>query len=356
MHLVKAEYHIIKTCPVCQHQLSYGPLFIFETFDPSSRGTCTMLVPVIISYHNAIQFIFPLFPCLVYIVYERIFLVSILFINGSNFVFHMSVNTFRNFHYTDNTGGTILLKGEKSQVLQTVNSLTELLSSGISAETRKPLCCSPFTWYNLAHTCPVSPPYWTKFGGNTPLTHLSKATRAEKRWTLVPVDKPTEKAVRGLVQATWAEQLVGKGRDAVNLNHKRIRVDKVERIENIDVFSKYAAKRLEQFRMLAEEGSSTLTPLEHAPIKTQGAIATTLKSTSILYEDIFPEINEYYMFHGTKPDVVQTLMMQGLDCRMSDDKAMFGTGIYGAETSTKADQYAGTVYSAHVPVGNMRFM
>jgi hypothetical protein len=46
------------------------------------------------------------------------------------------------------------------------------------------------------------------------------------------------------------------------------------------------------------------------------------------------------LFHGTKPDVVDGVVNQGLDSRLGG-KGLFGSGIYLAESSTKADQYAG---------------
>ncbi|XP_069130993.1 protein mono-ADP-ribosyltransferase PARP15-like isoform X2 [Argopecten irradians] len=239
----------------------------------------------------------------------------------------------------DSSGTSMLLKGERSQVAKISKQLTSATSGGMPSEIGKALKCSPSTWYNLAHDSPISPPYWCSFRAGTPLTVLSKTNRTGKRWTLVTVDGPTKKAIRKLVQSTWNDKLVGKGRDAVNLSHKRIKVDKVERIEHIDLYSRYASKRHEYFRILAEEGSNVLTPLEDINVQNKGAIATLPKEGSVLYEDIFPEINEHYMFHGTKPDVLQTVLRQGLDCRMGNENAMFGMGIYGAETSTKADQY-----------------
>jgi len=52
-------------------------------------------------------------------------------------------------------------------------------------------------------------------------------------------------------------------------------------------------------------------------------------------------INEYYMFHGTKKDVLHIIGNQGFDQRLCRNGALFGSGVYFAESSTKADQYAG---------------
>jgi len=60
-----------------------------------------------------------------------------------------------------------------------------------------------------------------------------------------------------------------------------------------------------------------------------------------LDKNLISEINEYYLLHGTKPQVKESIIRDGLDFRMASDKPMFGKGAYCAESSTKADQYAG---------------
>ena len=60
-----------------------------------------------------------------------------------------------------------------------------------------------------------------------------------------------------------------------------------------------------------------------------------------LDKNLISEINEYYLLHGTKPQVKENIIRDGLDFRMASDKPMFGKGAYCAESSTKADQYAG---------------
>jgi hypothetical protein len=57
------------------------------------------------------------------------------------------------------------------------------------------------------------------------------------------------------------------------------------------------------------------------------------------------QINEHYFFHGTKTEVLPKIFSQGLDFRLAE-KVMLGRGAYGAESSTKSDQYAGMLASA----------
>ena len=53
------------------------------------------------------------------------------------------------------------------------------------------------------------------------------------------------------------------------------------------------------------------------------------------------QVNEHYLFHGTKSDFVDAIINDGLDCRIASDNAMLGRGIYASESATKADQYTG---------------
>jgi len=56
---------------------------------------------------------------------------------------------------------------------------------------------------------------------------------------------------------------------------------------------------------------------------------------------VIPEINESYLFHGTKTDTVDSILYDGIDNRLGGDRLLFGRGAYFAETATKADQYPG---------------
>lgn len=66
-----------------------------------------------------------------------------------------------------------------------------------------------------------------------------------------------------------------------------------------------------------------------------------LADLSTLETVLVPQINEYFLLHGTKRDKVDVIANQGLDSRLAAS-VYFGSGIYYAESSTKADQYAGS--------------
>ena len=151
------------------------------------------------------------------------------------------------------------------------------------------------------------------------------------------MDYSTFKAVQKVVQDTWKPQFVGHGRDAQGLGgYSRINVKKVERIENSEIFVKYYQKRQDFFRKAVKIG--TFKRLENVKHSTS-AVLTEKNLTDILLKDLYPEVNEHYLFHGTRN--VKTIINQGLDEKLAGSGAMFGPGIYFAESSTKADQYAG---------------
>ena len=64
---------------------------------------------------------------------------------------------------------------------------------------------------------------------------------------------------------------------------------------------------------------------------------------SQLSKSLVSEINEYFLFHGTKHSGLKSIEDHGLDNRLSSN-SMFGNGTYFAESSTKADQYTGDVW------------
>jgi len=56
--------------------------------------------------------------------------------------------------------------------------------------------------------------------------------------------------------------------------------------------------------------------------------------------NLVPEVNEYFLFHGTCAKMIKIIMKQGADPRVCASN-YFGKGVYFAESSTKSDQYTG---------------
>ncbi|KAI8484075.1 hypothetical protein Bbelb_381930 [Branchiostoma belcheri] len=171
-----------------------------------------------------------------------------------------------------------------------------------------------------------APKYWKHYRG----THLPQ----HKGLHLVHVTPEVTKAIKSLVEKTWREDAVGIGIDAEKLKHRKIVVHNLQRIENPRLYYKYAAHRQEFCYRAAEEGF--FRPPEPP-------IATGVLNTPVLNNLLVPEINEHFLFHGTKPERVEAIIAGGLDFRMSG-QGMFGRGIYFAENSTKADQYTDWIW------------
>ncbi|XP_060577021.1 protein mono-ADP-ribosyltransferase PARP14-like isoform X2 [Ruditapes philippinarum] len=197
-------------------------------------------------------------------------------------------------------------------------------------------------WFKHQYkTNPRSPGYWTEFTDNKTLKDW-RLDCDDVRPKRILVDQQTFDAVKKVALETWQKQHVGQGRDAKgldSLNYSNIRITKVERIENCELFEKYALKRQDLFHQASKQGEFTRLDKVKG---SSGKIMTTssIPKDSALSRDIHLEINEHYMFHGTLESVVDTIIKQGLDCRLGGASAMFGQGVYAAESSTKSDQYA----------------
>ena len=66
-----------------------------------------------------------------------------------------------------------------------------------------------------------------------------------------------------------------------------------------------------------------------------------IKATKLDRELGKPDLNEYFLFHGTKYDQVDKIIEQGLDPQRGGDSVgkMFGCGTYFAENVSKSDMY-----------------
>ncbi|KAK3597472.1 hypothetical protein CHS0354_041891 [Potamilus streckersoni] len=122
---------------------------------------------------------------------------------------------------------------------------------------------------------------------------------------------------------------------------KNIEVKEVQRLENLQLFYKYVSFRQSQFSTVSKTGE--LAPLERIKVCKQGQPLTSknTKRGCILDQDIYPEVNEHYLFHGTKVANLDGIFHQGLDNRLAG-KGRFGNGIYCAETPAKSNKYTGT--------------
>lgn len=173
------------------------------------------------------------------------------------------------------------------------------------------------------------PQHWHKHQGQLAV----KAAESNPGPAIVKVTGPTFDAICDIVRKTWNGK-VGIGRDAANLHgYTSLKVNKVERIENPNLWRNYCSFRTD----FCLKGSDSSVPSVSPPLQT-GSLFT---EDTPLDHSLIPEVNEVYLFHGIKPDTLKAITQQGLDCRCSSSNPLFGRGSYFAESSTKADQYAG---------------
>ncbi|KAI8779970.1 tankyrase [Biomphalaria glabrata] len=153
-------------------------------------------------------------------------------------------------------------------------------------------------------------------------------------YEIVDVDDATKDAIRKLVSGTWDKDLVGKGVGGRNLNQTAITVLNVKRIENPSLFSKYNAKRKE----ILLSRFSGVAPDVASLVGSRGGISTTQLLSQAMKDAVYTEVNEHYFFHGTLVKNVNSLALSGFNLS-SARLGLYGRGIYGAERSTKSDEY-----------------
>ncbi|XP_061184934.1 uncharacterized protein LOC133192948 [Saccostrea echinata] len=179
-----------------------------------------------------------------------------------------------------------------------------------------------------------TPSYWTKFTNKKKLKEWNLAVKSGASH-LENVDQNTFQSIEKAFKSTLSNaQIVS-----------------IQRIENVELFLKYSDECQRLFRKAIAEGE--FVPLDkvsgsRGPVKTMGHLDTAMTKHT------HHEINEYYFFHGTKPDYVAVITGQGLDNRLAYTGGLLGTGVYGAEDSAKSDGYTGADINGCRPMFLMR--
>lgn len=224
----------------------------------------------------------------------------------------------------------------KSQALQLIQKSTVDAKQTYTAKQlmamKERLGTRPFL-QNMASAEVTVPIYWANHADKQVMEVIRSSRSASN---VVTVSPKTQQAVCQLVASTWKSHLVGHGSDAQGLGgYTSLKVHKVERVENLYLWKTYAAKRAD---MCLEASKNTMKPVgelsNSQPVSTAG---------SMLDDALIPEINECYLFHGTETSALSGITAQGIDHRLSSARVLFGRGTYFAESSSKADQYAGDV-------------
>ncbi|XP_041359934.1 protein mono-ADP-ribosyltransferase PARP14-like [Gigantopelta aegis] len=239
------------------------------------------------------------------------------------------------------------LKGEKETVITVKSRVQEILLTEMSKTKkqtfRRKKRGDPDFIQDMATTSDHrTPTYWTYFKSEKSFGDILKGvfSSTKKAWSLqsVPAGSDIYKSISDLIVKTWKTHFVGHGQDAKGiLAGSSVQLVKVERLENLELFRGYCQHRAKLFVKAAKK---PITPIKSLP-KSKGEVETTAMAAKHLRQDIYvKEINEHYVFHGTRADNINAICEKGLDSRVGNTNGMFGPGVYAAESSTKADQYA----------------
>ncbi|WAQ97953.1 TNKS-like protein [Mya arenaria] len=198
---------------------------------------------------------------------------------------------------------------------------------------------------SMAHQEANIPHYWELYKENTTFSEIlsifKSAFGTDYKKIAIDARGSTYSTIVKMVNETFDSTKIGHGQDAKGLerlSYSKLWITKIQRIENPQLFRKYVHKRQEIFLNLSKMNLACCQTVRQLP-SSSGEITTHNYLSQTMRKELFSEINEVYLFHGTKPDTIKTICNTGLDPRLGSGKAMFGSGIYGAEKASKADQY-----------------
>lgn len=194
---------------------------------------------------------------------------------------------------------------------------------------------------------PSVPSNWSVDGQKSVIEVANKIFNFKK--VTISKEDPIFSNIEKMIKLTFDSSKMGLGQDAAGLDklkYSKLVVLKIERIENIELYKRFAGLKHLLFKQLYRAGTERY-PNVSTLRYSSGAVKTERLVDSALKENIDPELNEVFLFHGTKKENVYVICKQGFDLRVGSRKSMLGQGIYGAECSLKADQYAGKTNESH---------
>lgn len=238
----------------------------------------------------------------------------------------------------------MIVKGRKSEI----GKVTDQVSRKLSKMTSRPHHVARMEgkkglWKKLAATDIIIPHLWVN-NHDKPARGLQFVKRI-----VCPNRSPEYIAIEKLIQGTWTSN-VGLGHDASGLTHKSIQITQIERIENSNLYQNFMTFRQNLCHQISIEGEyKSIKAIDSSDVLTTKFYDSVLnwvhqssESKRIKHLPI-QEINEVLLLHGTKTETLNGIINDGLDNRLSGEGTMFGLGAYLAESSTKADQYAGKI-------------
>lgn len=183
-----------------------------------------------------------------------------------------------------------------------------------------------------------TPSYWTSFSEDNP----------EYLEVLLEESSDEFKNLSAMMNSNISSHHGGFG-TVNNICPTSFNIEKIVRIQNLELWSRLQFAR----NLIAKNNSHCIKELESSKYITKYPIKTPLLDESS---------NEYYLFHGTKWDVINKIKKRGFDERVGSVNGMFGAGIYFAEISSKSNQYipcpqclGGAIFSPN-PVCNCKEM
>jgi len=144
---------------------------------------------------------------------------------------------------------------------------------------------------------------------------------------LVTVSDDVRQRVQDLMNSTWKgvytrdRKALGSGNKIQNFN-----VVQVSRNENHRIWQQYSLKRQGIASVMKEDDYM------------EGVLTDGAEGLG----DVEPGCNEFLFFHGSKPSAVNSICENDffLDLAGSRRGTLYGQGLYFAESSSKADEYA----------------
>lgn len=189
------------------------------------------------------------------------------------------------------------------------------------SDTKESIWDANITWSAVHEGLPSAREFTRPAQGEEP----NQRTLEEQGFGLRRVQESEMEKLAVLLQC-WHPGELGKGRDAKTYPraYSELRLFAAWHLDVPDRADIYQAQR----RIVARE-------MARASIQQQ--VSTKFDDVSI--GDLEAGVNEKWLLHGTEPQLVMPIILQGLNERLSSLGGMFGAGVYLAEDAEKTDQY-----------------
>mmetsp|Transcript_142707 Transcript_142707/g.443842 ORF Transcript_142707/g.443842 Transcript_142707/m.443842 type:complete len:515 (-) Transcript_142707:122-1666(-) len=163
------------------------------------------------------------------------------------------------------------------------------------------------------------PTYWSAH--NPPLGTME----------LKDASKEEQFAMQSLLDSTFKSITTRDRRTAIPT---RLKLVKVQRVENADLWKNYASGR----HMIRSKRAHRCTAVDNYG----GEVATTGSLMGANKRSLDQRLNEVYLWHGTTPAAAMGISKSGFRLQYAGTKtgSMYGNGVYFAECSSKSDEYA----------------